>query len=154
MYIQTKSEDSVRTSMSILQFLLKNYRPRDFAVRLWDGSTWDPEPGQPARFTMVIRHPAALRNMFLGAGERQFGEAYIYNDFDIEGHFEGALPMAEHLFGLHLGIADRIRLGRQLRRLPPNHVPRAGRQAARLRGAVHSIERDRQAVENQCFQSV
>ena len=61
MDIQTQPDDTaLRTSMAVLQFLLKNYHPRDFAIRMWDGTVWDSEPGQPARFTMVIRHPGVM----------------------------------------------------------------------------------------------
>ncbi len=140
---------AARIGWSILQFLLKDYHPRDFAVRLWDGSTWDTDAGQPRRFTMVIRHPGALRSMFFPPGERSMGQAYIYDDFDIEGDLENAFPMAEHLFRLRLRIADRIRLASLLLRLPPVKAPRLGRQAARLKGTVHSIERDREAVTYQ-----
>lgn len=145
----TTNHRAAKIGLSILQFLLKDYHPRDFAVRLWDGSTWDTDVGQPCRFTMVIRHPGALRNMFSSPGERALGQAYIYDDFDIEGDLENAFPMAEHLFRLRLRIADRIRLASLLLRLPPVKAPRLGRQAARLKGTVHSIERDREAVTYQ-----
>src|SRR3990172_7436899 len=139
--VTTTDHRAARIGMSILQFLLKDYHPRDFAVRLWDGSTWNTDEGQPCRFTMVIRHPGAIRSMFLPPGERSMGQAYIYDDFDIEGDLENAFPMAEHLFRLRLGIADRIRLASLLLRLPTVKAPRIGRQAARLKGRVHSIER-------------
>jgi cyclopropane-fatty-acyl-phospholipid synthase len=142
----TIDERAARIGMSILQFLLKDYHPRDFAVRLWDGSTWDREMGQPLRFTMAIRHPGAIRNMFSSQGERAMGRAYIYDGFDIEGDMERTFPMAEHLFRLRLSIADRLRIASQLLRLPSVTTPRLGRQPARLKGTVHSIERDREAV--------
>ena len=28
------------------------------------GTTWDAEPGRPTRFTLVLKHPGALRSMF------------------------------------------------------------------------------------------
>ena len=37
-------------SLACLQCVLGGYHPRDFVVRLWDGTRWDSEPGQPARF--------------------------------------------------------------------------------------------------------
>ncbi len=137
---------SLRISLSTLQFLLKDYHPRDFTIRMWDGTVWQQEAGQPSRYTMVIRHPGALRKMFLPASERAMGEAYVYDDFDIEGNLESALSMAEYLFGLHLKPTDRIRLAARLLRLPTHRSPRAGRQSASLSGAVHSLERDRRAV--------
>ena len=135
-----------KIGLSIIQFLLKDYHPRDFAVRLWDGSTWDTEVGQPRRFTMAIRHPGAIRNMFSTQGERALGQAYIYDDFDIEGDLHCAFPMAEHLSRLRLSIADKLRLASLLLRLPPASATQQGRQAASLKGKLHSIERDREAV--------
>ena len=144
---QPPNEDhSLRISLSTLQFLLKDYHPRDFTIRMWDGTVWEQEAGQPSRFTMVIQHPGALRRMFLPASERAMGEAYVYNDYDIEGNLESALAMAEHLFRLRLKPVDRVRLAARLLRLPAHRSPRAGRQSASLSGAVHSLERDRRAV--------
>jgi len=50
-----------------------------FAVRLWEGTTWQAEPssGEPPRFTLVLQHPGALRKMFLPPSELNLGEAYI-----------------------------------------------------------------------------
>jgi cyclopropane-fatty-acyl-phospholipid synthase len=147
MYIHAGNKDkAIQTSLSILQFLLKDYRPRNFTIRFWDDTILGPEAGQSNRFTMIIRHPGALRTMFLSPSERALGEAYVYDDFDIEGDLENAFPMAEHLFGLRLSLFDRLRLGSHLLKLPSNRKPRQGRQAARLGGRVHSLERDRKAV--------
>lgn len=83
--------------LSLVQDLLAGFRPRDFAIRLWDGSAWDAESGQPLRFTMVIRNPAVLRRMFLSPSELSLGEAYLQGDFDIEGDIEGAIALGEYL---------------------------------------------------------
>ena len=142
----TRTDNTAALCLSIFQFLLKDHHPRDYAIRMWDGSVWDAEPGQPARFTMVVRHPGALRAMFLAQSENAMGQAYIYDDFDIEGNMESALSMAEYLFRLRLSMGDRLRLATQLLRLPTQEKPKAGRQPVKLDGAEHSIERDRQAV--------
>ena len=54
------SDIQARITLSLLHELLKDYHPRDFAVRLWDGTTWEAESGSPARCTLIIRQPAAL----------------------------------------------------------------------------------------------
>src|SRR5438093_7947887 len=142
-----------RESLAFLQRVLASYHPRDFAVRLWDGSRWDPEPGRPAHFTLVLQHPGALRAMFLGAGrwpsgpsELAFGEAYVYDDLDIEGDIHAVFPVAEHLLAQRWSLADRLRMAEQLFRLPAPARERRGRSAAHVRGARHSPERDRAAV--------
>ena len=47
--------------MAIVQELLREYHPRDFAVELWDGSRLDPDPGQFCRVTWHINHTSTLR---------------------------------------------------------------------------------------------
>jgi cyclopropane-fatty-acyl-phospholipid synthase len=136
----------VQTTLSILNKIFNNYHPRNFDVRLWDGTTWEHEPHQQPRFTMVLQHPGALRKMFFQVNEIALGEAYIYNDFDIEGDIETAFAMASHLFGMRLSLAEKIHLGRQLLKLPSTEKPRTGRRAAQLEGSPHSKERDMQAV--------
>jgi cyclopropane-fatty-acyl-phospholipid synthase len=84
-------------SAELLETLLADYPRRDFQVRLWDGTTWGMEK-QP-RFTLVLKHPEALRAMFLPPSELKLGEAYIYDDFNIEGDIEAAFDLADYLLG-------------------------------------------------------
>ncbi len=145
-----KSEEgTIKASLAFLENLLGDYRPRDFAVRLWDGTTWDSEPGQPARFALVLKHPGALRSMFWPPGEISLAEAYIYGDFDIEGGIEDVFGLADHLLTRRQSPAERLPQARRVLTLPASRGDgraRPGREAARLRGARHSKERDRQAV--------
>jgi cyclopropane-fatty-acyl-phospholipid synthase len=145
-----KSGDRVaQRSLSVLESLLGDYRPRDFVVRLWDGTVWDAEPGQPARFAVVLEHPGALRQMFWPPGELSLAEAYVHGDFDIEGRIEAVFGLADHLIGRRRGASERLRYARMILSLPGarrGDRPQAGREAARLRGARHSRARDRRAV--------
>jgi cyclopropane-fatty-acyl-phospholipid synthase len=136
----------VRTTVSFFDELLADYHPRDFAVRLWDGSCIEPDAGQPARFTLVIRHPGALRKMFWPGDELSLGEAYIYDHCDIEGDIESIYLLARFLTGLRWTPSDRLRLGKYLLTLPSDGHANVGRQPARLSGERHSVERDRKAV--------
>ena len=140
------TDGNAQTSLSLFQSLLADYHPRDFAVRLWDGSQWNAEPGQPTRFTLVLRHPGALRKMFMPPTELALGEAYIYNDFDIEGDIEAIFPLADYFNRQRWGLAQSLCHAWHLLRLPSESNPRSGRQAARLRGRRHSITRDQLAV--------
>jgi cyclopropane-fatty-acyl-phospholipid synthase len=138
---------AAETSLAVLRDLFAGYGPRDFAVRLWDGSTWRADEGEPVRFTLVLRHPGALRAMLLPPSELALGEAYLYDDVDIEGDVEAVFPLADYLLaGRSLGAAERLRLAGRLRALPDRNGSRADRRAARLRGRKHSLARDRQAV--------
>ncbi len=138
---------AVRTTMSFLHDIFGDVHPREFAVRLWDGTTWEAETGYPARFTLVLQHPGALRAIFWPPSELTFAEAYIYDDFDIEGDIEAVFPVAENLLtNLHWGVKERLRQTTRLLTLPAHHHPRSRRRTARLNGDRHSIERDRKAI--------
>jgi cyclopropane-fatty-acyl-phospholipid synthase len=142
-----KTPDRIsKKCMSILRDLLGELHPRDFAIRLWDGSTLEEEPGEPRRFTMVLKHPGALRAMFRSPSELSLGEAFLYDDFDIEGDIGSAFALADHLVHLHPGMGGRLRLARQLLTLPSPERKQAVRPSERLRGLRHSKSRDRLAV--------
>ena len=133
-------------SLSFWREILADFHPRNFAVRLWNDTTLEAEEGQPTLFTFVLRHPGALRKMFLPANERTLGEAYIYDDFDVEGNLESAFALVEYLTRQNRGVGQNLKSLFQLLRLPSGSRARGGRQAARLTGRRHSTERDRQAV--------
>ena len=132
--------------LAFLQEALGNFHPRDFSFRLWDGSVWDAEPGEPSRFTMVLRNPGAFRTLFWSPSELALGEAYLQGDIDIEGNLESAFQLADQLLHLRLGLSERLRIARVLLAVPPSGLHRGIRPAESLRGPVHSIRRDRQAV--------
>jgi cyclopropane-fatty-acyl-phospholipid synthase len=139
-------DPALETSLAILGQLADGYGPRDFAVRFWDGATWDPAPGQPVRFTLVLNHAGALRKMFWTPDPVAFGEAYIYDDFDVEGDMLSFMRFCRHLQDSPRSPRQRLRLGWQLFRLPSQGRPHLGRQPVRLRGRKRSLERDRQAT--------
>lgn len=128
----------------LLDDLLADCHQRDFQIRFWDGTTWG-TVHQP-RFVLLLKHPAALREMFLSPSELTLGEAYTYGDLDIEGDIEAAFDLADHLVGGDRSVTQRPSLASLLRWLPLAERPRAGRQPASLRGPVHSKDRDRQAL--------
>ncbi len=115
-------------------------------MRTWDGSVWEPDAGQPGRFTLVLQHPGAVRKMFWPPRPYTLGEAYIYDDIDIEGDFHALFTFINHLRGMRPGLLQRLRWMRRLFALPSGERPRTGRLKAELSGAVHSRERDRQAI--------
>ncbi|NJD63369.1 MAG: class I SAM-dependent methyltransferase [Deltaproteobacteria bacterium] len=132
--------------LSFLRDLLEGLHPRDFAVRLWDGSTLEEERGEPRRFTMVLKHPGALRALFQSPSELSLGEAYLVDDFDIEGDIGSAFSLADHLVRLDPGVGERLRFAWRLSSLPSPARGRAVRPSERLHGDRHSRVRDRQAV--------
>jgi cyclopropane-fatty-acyl-phospholipid synthase len=95
---------------------------------------------------MVLNRPGALRAMALSPTELSLGEAYLYDDFDIEGDIGGAFALADYLVGPRLPLAMRLRFARRLLALPSPDRPRGGRPSDQLRGLRHSRSRDRRAV--------
>ncbi len=134
-------------SLSLLQRFLEDYHPSDFDVRLWDGTVWSPETTEEPRFTLVLKHPGALRNMFLNVSDLTLGEAYIFDDFDVEGDIEAVYQVAERLTEQGISLADKARLGHMLLKLPSNRRPSITGSSAELEGETHSRERDRQAIK-------
>jgi cyclopropane-fatty-acyl-phospholipid synthase len=92
----------------LLETLLADYPRHDFQVRLWDGTTWGTE--QQPRFTLVLKHAGALRAMFLSPSELNLGEAYIYDDFDIEGDIEATFDSADYLLGQERSLRESFDL--------------------------------------------
>ena len=132
--------------MAFFEELLRDFHPRNFAVRLWDGSRLDAEEGRLPRCTLVINHPGAIHRMFLPGNQAALGEAYAYGDVDIEGDVEALFPLVPFLLNPKLSWARQVRLGALLLGLPGTHTRRMGRTAVKLDGRRHSRQRDRQAV--------
>ena len=117
----------------------------NLSVCLWDGSSWP--DAAPRRATLVLKHPGALRTMLIPGTDLSMGEAYLYDDVDIQGDIESVFGLADHLVKLAADRKARLRLARNLLRLPGPGAKRYGQRGpAQLSGKRHSVERDRQAV--------
>ncbi|MGM0400129.1 MAG: hypothetical protein ACQEQT_02405, partial [Chloroflexota bacterium] len=113
--------------------------------RLWDGTYWPDD--SPREATVILKHPGALRAMLLPANEVNMGEAYLYDDFDIEGDVETAFEAAQPLLRDGLDWHTKLELALKLLRLPAKRrIERGSRGRAQMRGQQHSINRDRQAI--------
>ena len=132
--------------LAFLKDVLGNFHPRDFRIRLWDGSAWDAEPGEPSRFTFVLRNPGGFRAMFRSPSEITLGEAYLDGDIEVEGDLGEAFRLSDRLVRMRPGFDVRLRCARLLLSLPSTGRSRPVRPAMRLHGSLHSRERDRQAV--------
>ena len=134
---------SLEITQQLLEAITEDYPGRDFAIRFWDGSTWGNV--EDPRFTFVLKHPSAVRRMLSGANQLTMGEAYIYDDFDLEGDMEAAFEFAEYLISHELEISKKLQLAALLLKLPGR--PRSlALVDPKLEGALHSRQRDREAV--------
>lgn len=124
---------------------------RSFSVRLWDGTTDAPPHGREPEFTLVLRHPGALRAAFLPPTDRRMGEAFVRGHIDIEGDVEAAGAVAATLKERAAGplgflglVGDALKLPRGNRGGDEESTPTPGPR--RATGARRSRARDAASV--------
>jgi cyclopropane-fatty-acyl-phospholipid synthase len=137
-------------TLALLEDLFGPSSERPFALRLWDGTVEGPGVGREPGFTLVLNRPGALRRMLLPPTDLALGEAYLRDDFDVEGDLEKATELADVLAARLRSPAVLARLARRLRKLPADEVQeKAGDGTARhLGGRLHSRKRDAAAVRS------
>ena len=140
------ADTQVLASLTILKDLVAGYTAHNYAVRFWDGTSWEPQPGQPVCFTIILHHPGSVRKMFWPPRNITPLQAYVYDDFDIEGDLGSFTHLCGHLEERKLTLFQRLSLGWRLWNLPKVERPRSGRQMAQLHGGLHSRARDQQAI--------
>jgi len=118
-------------------------------VRLWDGTAWPDE--RPRAAMLALKHSGALGRMFLPGTEVGLAEAYLHDDFDIEGDIAVAFEIGDFLLARLGDWKKKLKLAGLLAALPDQDVRATMRRAARqllprIRGEQHSLERDRRAV--------
>lgn len=135
-------------SISILTTLTEGFTGR-MAVRFWNGQTWQPNAG-PADCTVVLQHPGAVRAMFMSLFNRAvtFSEAYIFDDFDVEGDIFAFTEWVRHLVdrNARLTFWGRLRTARALWKLPKQKKSRDLSLAGTPAREDRSMEHDRQAI--------
>ncbi|HEY1681044.1 MAG TPA: cyclopropane-fatty-acyl-phospholipid synthase family protein [Candidatus Tumulicola sp.] len=128
-------------ALDLLRLLFGDAFARDFGVKLWNG-TIVTACGPLARFTLHIKHPAALREMLRRPVDLGGGRAFVAGLIDVEGDLELAIDAL-----LQVTAVDTLRAFRIMslaRRLPRS--PIALLREARLHGRAHTLERDRAAI--------
>ncbi len=145
-----KDEKLREKNLKIIKDFFEDSDFKDFAVRLWDGTEWRPPGNNQDRFTVVFTHPKTLARLLYFPVDRRLGEAYIYGEFDVEGDMFWLFTLEDQIerkyremvkkpsFWLNLNSILRARV--KEKRLEGKRGP------AKLKGRVHSIERDRQAI--------
>lgn len=119
--------------------------PRTFDIRLPDGTVL-PGAINPA-FGLVLKHAGALRRMFAPPIELSVGESFIYGDFDIEGDIFSAFSLIDTSLTRRFSLGEIAGLVWSIRTLPKSGPTRpVSRGPARLRGHLHSRERDLAAI--------
>jgi cyclopropane-fatty-acyl-phospholipid synthase len=133
--------DTADASRQVYERLAARSTARAPRLRLWTGEEWG-DPDAPA--TLVLQHPGAFRAMLLPPNDLSAGEAYIFDDIDIEGDMAAMLEFGRGL-GDPLRPAELVGLYRLLRQLPADSR-RSAATRPRMSGILHSLRRDREAI--------
>lgn len=120
--------------------------PLPIGIRAWDGSVAGPQDGT----VLVIRSRDALRRLVWSPNELGLARAYVSGELDVEGDLASGLSQ---IWGLvRRGVTRRPKLSEvaklavKLKVLGPN--PDAPKEEARLKGALHTKSRDRDAISH------
>jgi len=132
--------DPVRTATALFES-----PSRAFAVSLWDGTLLPAPREEGVAGRVVLRHPRVLA-AFLPPSELHLSESFLDGDLEIEGDAIGVLEAA----GRWQGPSSRTRLlPAAIAHLAGRARARAGQGGfARVPGRLHSLFRDRAAVQH------
>ena len=136
--------DHVEATLEIYHRLTEVSAAPPPALRLWNGESHGPPD---AESVLVLQHPGAMRALVLPPTDLAAGEAYIYDDIDIEGDIVHALSFAAGLDGISPLSPRAVGLAAIAVRLP-NGLHRRHHERPVVRGRIHSPRRDRRVVSH------
>jgi cyclopropane-fatty-acyl-phospholipid synthase len=117
------------------------------SVALADGTILR-EPDGALDATIILRHPAVLRALLVRISDLDAGEAIARGELNVEGDIERGLAVMDIVAATRTPrewIAITA-LAAKLPKPPPAQSTQRSREPARLRGRVHSPQRDRAAI--------
>jgi cyclopropane-fatty-acyl-phospholipid synthase len=126
-------------------------RQRPINMRFWDGSVLPATARRPTAPTLVVRSPHALAYLLRAPGELGLGAAWIAGELDVEGDLEGLLGWRTQLRNARLSALDVARIVAAAVRTGGSTVlrrPQALPGRASQHGRVHSLARDREAIQH------
>jgi cyclopropane-fatty-acyl-phospholipid synthase len=146
-HLAKQHDISAANVLKLVQSVLEEVHPRDFAVELWDGTRWPPEKNQFCRFTWKINDPVGFSAAFHSSNPQiALGEAFMRGDFDIVGDLEAVFPLVDYLIGKTWGVSEQLNIVSILAGLPVPKRMDAGVSRPHLSGQPHSKRRDQQAI--------
>jgi cyclopropane-fatty-acyl-phospholipid synthase len=69
--------------------------PRDFAVKLWDGTMWPPDGGRQPTFVAHVKEPRLVFRIASRPNLVTIGRAYVEGDLEIEGDLRAAFAVGD-----------------------------------------------------------
>lgn len=144
--LQERPPEGVQVAQELLRRVFAGVRA-GIAVGLADGTILR-EPDGPLDATIILRHPHVLRALLVRTSDLGAGEAVARGDLDVEGDIERALAVMDVVASTRtpkewIAIAA---LAAKLPKPPPEPAAHGKREPARLRGRLHSLQRDRAAI--------
>ena len=120
---------------------------RPTGLRFWDGSELPGPPGAPV---IVVNSPRAIARVIHERSELGFGRAFVAGELEVEGDLGETLKLSERFRGIKVDRKDLLEALRAARRLNalPLREPEPPAAEARLGGRLHSLRRDKQAIEH------
>lgn len=128
--------------LAIARRIVERHSPRNFGVVLWDGSQVPASVATPP-FTLHVRNLAGLRALCVGPDSLALGEAYVYDDCDVEGNLKEVFPLVDELTARRSSLMQRLKLVGAMWRIPKTSDRQHG---ARLNGEPQSRDRTRRAI--------
>ena len=122
---------------------------RPLGLRFWDGSEL-PAADPASAPVLVVNSPRAIARVVHERSELGFGRAFVAGELDVDGDLFDTLERTQAFRGLSISRGELLAALRAARRLGalPLREPEPPASEARLRGRLHSLRRDRQAIEH------
>lgn len=124
---------------------------RPIGLRFWDGSELPaPAPPPGGAPVLVVRHPRAIARVLHERSELGFGRAYVTNEVDVDGDLGQTLALVPRFRGIRVErreILEALRAARRVGALALRE-PSPPATEARLPGRLHSLRRDRAAIQH------
>jgi cyclopropane-fatty-acyl-phospholipid synthase len=124
--------------------------PLPAAVRFWDGSELGPGERGSASDTIVIGNRRGLTYAVMRPDQLGIGRGWVSGDIDLEGDLYRVMAAGAKLYGFDFTVREKLealRIAARLGaiRIPPPEPPSV---EARVGGRLHSLRRDREAIQH------
>ncbi len=134
----------IRASSPLSRELRRAFPSRPFHVRFWDGNTVDATVAEAPTF--FVRRPTSLAHFLRAPGSLGLGRAYAEGSLAVD-DLDAAFIVVDDWQPPPLRVADQARLGLAIAAAAaPGGIPARPSLELILRGRLHSVERDANAV--------
>jgi cyclopropane-fatty-acyl-phospholipid synthase len=145
--LDKKTKKVSNNASRFIKSLANVIEPRNFTIRLWDGTLLSPAHGEISKLTIQFHDPFAIRKMFWSLSSFSLGEAYIVGSFDVEGSIREIFPIADSLVQHQPGFLQKIHHARMLLSIPKSTISsKQGWKSATLNGDPWSPKRVNKAI--------